>query len=323
MKNKLQTILAVDFGGTRIRSAMVTADGSVHGQNFEATPKTGGTDVIDALITSITKTLATTSQANIRAIGLAAPGPLDSDRGIILKAPNISNLENTPIADPLSDTFGVPVYLGNDANLAALAEHSYGIGQNIDNMVYMTVSTGIGGGIISDGKLLEGSGGNAGEIGQMTVDLNDRIYSSGNIGTVEGQSSGDWMARYAEEQLVNGVASSLIEPYSKNRTLTGHDVVTAYKDHDCLAKQTWNRSLAGLGAGIVSFIHVLDPELVIIGGGITSVGDQLFKPLRQYVNTYAMPGFRGKVRIEPWSLGEQVGILGAAVWARNKIESRN
>lgn len=323
MEDKSQAILAVDFGGTRIRSAVVTVDGAIHGQNFEATPKTGGVDVLDALITSITKTLATSDQINVSAIGLAAPGPLDSDRGIILKAPNISDLENTPIAEPLSDTFGMPVYLGNDANLAALAEHSYGIGQGIDNMVYMTVSTGIGGGIISNGKLLEGSGGNAGEIGQMTVDLNDRIYSSGNIGTVEGQSSGDWMARYAEEQLQNGMTSSLMEPYSKNRALTGLDVVTAYKNNDYLAKQTWNRSLAGLGAGIVSFVHVLDPELVIIGGGITSIGDQLFKPLRQYVNTYAMPGFREKVKLEPWSLGEQVGILGAAVWARYKIKLLN
>ena len=312
-----QGVLAVDFGGTQIRAARVERDGSVFNESYGLTGD-GEPGVVVGRIADVIAAAwneAAEEGPTPAVISIAAPGPIDFADGVILSAPNIAGFRNVPLAQMVADRFGVPVLLQNDANAAALAEHEFGAGRGFGHMVYLTISSGIGAGIIAHGRLLQGATGNAGEVGQMTVDLNDRVYQSGCRGTMEGQASGDYMARFAEERLGTGQRSSLSEPFVAVGELDGAAVVAAARDGDPLAMETWRRALAGLGAGTVSFVHVLNPEVIVVGGGVANAGEMLFAPLRDYVKRWAMPGFTEHLRIVPAELGNRVGILGAAVWA--------
>ena len=318
-------VAAVDFGGTNIRTAIVHGDGSIHGSNFERTEGTQGPESVlrrvgDSIQSSLDK--VGTQAGELAAIGVAAPGPLDFRRGIVLEAPNIPGFENVDVAGPLARRFGAPAFLGNDANLAALAEHEHGAGRGVGNMVYVTVSTGVGGGVLVNGELLLGATGNAGEVGHMTVDLHGERHNCGNIGCVEGLAAGGGMADYARRQVEAGRSSSLGEILVKNGSLSGKDVVDAASAGDPLGQETLRRGVEALAAGFVSFIHVLNPELIVVGGGVTRAGDMLFEPLRRIVFERLMPGFGENLRIVPWTLGENVGILGAAAWAHRMLRPR-
>ena len=313
---------AVDFGGTNIRSALVHSDGSIDGWNHTETPGgQGPSAVIQRVIDSVEASIesSTVDLADILAVGVAAPGPVDHKTGTVLRAPNIPGFENVPVAAPLSERLGFPVFLGNDANLAVLAEHAYGAGKGVDNMVYVTVSTGVGGGVLAGGELLMGATGNAGEVGHMTVDVHGDRHHCGNIGCVEMYSSGTGIAHYAAAALSAGRGSSLQNVLDERGGVTGRDVVDAARLGDDLAVEALDRGVEALAAGLLSFVHVLNPELIVIGGGVANAGDLLFGPLRAIVRDRALPGFGENLRIEPWTLGENVGILGAAEWARRRL----
>ncbi len=317
MNEKLsQSVLAVDFGGTQIRAARVKRDGSILDENYGLTGDGEPGVVVDRIISVIARSWESAASAGDTpsAISIAAPGPIDFANGVILYAPNIAGFSNVPICGSVADRFGVPAYLQNDANAAALAEHEFGAGRGFDHMVYLTISSGIGAGIIAHGRLLQGATGNAGEVGQMTVDLNDGVYQSGCLGTMEGQASGDHLAKYAASRLAAGQRSSLAKVLEEGGELDGAAVVEAAREGDPLAVATWRRALAGLGAGTVSFVHVLNPEIIVVGGGVTNAGEMLFAPLRDYVKRWTLPGFSEHLQIVPAALGNRVGILGAAVW---------
>lgn len=317
-----QPVIAIDFGGTQIRAAVVDPGGAVRGLQFA---ETGAGDDPAAVLTRIGDTAqqaldaAGDTAGDYAAIGVAAPGPLDYETGAILRAPNLPGFENIGVSAPLSERFKLPTFLGNDANLAVLAEHDYGAGRGVNDMVYVTVSTGVGAGILVDGELLLGSTGNAGEVGQMTVDFRAPVHTSGNIGCVEQFSAGLGIARYAEELLAGHPQSPLNAIFAERRELSARDVATAARDGDAMANIAWDRAVRALGAGFVSFIHVLNPGLIVVGGGVANAGEFLLDPLREYVQTYAMPGFKEDLRIVPWTLGEKIGILGAAAWARRSL----
>ncbi len=316
MSKAQRSVLAVDFGGTQIRAARVERDGSILDENYGLTGDGEPGVVVDRIISVVARSWDAAARASDEpaAISIAAPGPIDFARGVILKAPNIAGFANVPICDAVADRFGVPVFLQNDANAAALAEHEFGAGRGFDHMVYLTISSGIGAGIIAHGRLLRGATGNAGEVGQMTVDLNDRVYLSGCLGTMEGQASGDHLANYAASRLAAGQRSSLAKVLAGGGELDGAAVVEAAREGDPLALATWQRALAGLGAGTVSFVHVLNPEIIVVGGGVANAGEMLFGPLRDYVKRWALPGFSEHLQIVPAALGNRVGLLGAAVW---------
>ena len=315
-------VIAIDFGGTQIRAAVVDPGGEVRGMRFA---ETGAGDDPTAVLARIGDTAqealesAGEAASACAAIGVAAPGPLDYETGSILRAPNIPGFDNVAVAGPLRERFGLPTFLGNDANLAVLAEHEYGAGRGVNDMVYVTVSTGVGAGILVDGELLLGSTGNAGEVGHMTVDFHAPVHTSGNIGCVEQFGAGLGIARYAEELLGAHPESPLHALFEERGELSARDVAAAARAGDALAGIAWDRAIRALGAGFVSFIHVLNPGLIVVGGGVANAGDFLLDPLREYVQKYAMPGFKEDLRIVPWTLGEKIGILGAAVWARRQL----
>lgn len=316
-----QPVIAIDFGGTQIRAAVVDPDGAISGLRFAETGVDGPAAVLARIgdTTQLALEAAGVEASDCAAIGIAAPGPLDYDRGAILRAPNIPGFEDITVAPPIGERFGLPAFLGNDANLAVLAEHTYGAGRGVNDMVYVTVSTGVGAGILVGGELLLGSTGNAGEVGHMTIDFHSSAHTSGNIGCVEQFAAGLGIARYAEELLAGDRRSTLSAIFEDGGELTARDVSEAAKAGDRLANVAWDRAVCALGAGFVSFIHVLNPRLIVVGGGITNAGDFLLDPLRAYVQRYAMPGFKEDLQIVPWTLGEKIGLLGAAAWARRSL----
>ncbi len=313
---------AADFGGTNIRSAVVTHDGEVRGWNtVETRGDLGPSSVVDRVRASVEKSIraAGVRMTDIQAMGVAAPGPLDHEAGIVISAPNIPGFEDINVAGPLSEHLGFPVFLGNDANLAVLGEHAYGAGRGVKDMVYVTVSTGVGGGILTNGELLLGATGNAGEVGHLTVDLNGELHHCGNVGCVELYASGTGIAYYAQKAIEDGRVSALRGPWDRNNRVTGRDVVEAAGAGDDLAVEAMDQGVRALAAGLVSIIHVVNPELIVVGGGVANAGDLLFKPLREIVFGNLMPGFGDRLRIVPWTLGENVGLLGAAEWARRRL----
>ena len=318
----LAVYAAVDFGGTRIRSAIVLPDGVVEGWNTTETPRgRGAPAVLERVAESVGTSISSSGvqAADIRAMGVAAPGPLDHKTGTVLHAPNIPGFENIQVAGPLSNRLGFPVFLGNDANLAALAEHAHGAGRGVSDMVYVTVSTGVGGGVLVGGELLLGATGNAGEVGHATVNMHGGYHQCGNIGCVEMYASGGGIGQQTSAALAAGRQSSLRNAFDERGRVTGRDVMDAARLGDHLAVEMVDQAVEALASGILSFVHVLNPELVIIGGGVANAGDILFKPLRKIIYERALPGFGETLRIEPWTLGESVGILGAAEWARRNL----
>jgi glucokinase len=253
----------------------------------------------------------------VDAIGIASPGPLDPHTGTILDTPNIKEWVNFPVGPRLCETFGVPVYLDNDANMAGLAEWQYGAGQGHDNLVYLTVSTGIGGGVISNGKLLQGFRGMAAELGHITVDPNGPLCGCGHRGHIEAFASGPAVARYVVEQIKAGKESSL-------RTIhkpTAVQVAEAASNGDALAIEAFERAGTYLGIAVANYLAIFDPSIVIFGGGASQAGELLFLPFQESLKKNVFhPHYLDDLIITKAALGDDAGLLGALALARLALE---
>ena len=315
-------VAAVDLGGTNVRAAVVDARGALAG--FVSNPTEadrGPAHVIRRVLHTLDASLAAASHrlSDMRAIGVGAPGPLDWRTGVVHRSPNLPGWRNVPLAALLRDATERPVYVDNDANGAALAEFAYGANAGVDNMAYITVSTGVGGGLILNGELWHGVYGSAGEIGHMTVDYNGPQCGCGNVGDVEAIASGPHLAAWVAAQIRAGRETSLADRLDETGALSGRDVVEAARDGDELATQALQRAGRAVGFAVVNLTHVLNLELAIVGGGIARAGELLLDPIRRTVERYALPGTASDLRVEPWSLHEDVGLLGAAAAARQRI----
>jgi len=312
---------AIDLGGTNVRAAIVGADGAIAGFHTQPTVASAGpAAVVAGVVAALDTSLRTAelTRAELQAVGISAPGPLDWLTGIVFEAPNLPGWVDVPLARRLQEALGVPAFLDNDANLAALAEFTYGANRGVRNMVYITVSTGVGGGLILDGELFHGVFGSAGEVGHMTVDFDGPRCACGNIGCVEVLASGPDMAAWVAGQIGAGQPSRLAAD-ARSRELTGRDVVNAAKAGDALAIRALARGGRALGFAIVNLAHILNLELAVVGGGVSNAGDLLFEPIRRTVAAHVLKSTARGLRVEPWSLGENVGLLGAAAGARARL----
>jgi glucokinase len=260
---------------------------------------------------------ATTAEAGLQAgalarIGIGCGGPLDPWRGVVLNALNNPGWIDIPITERIGGELGVPAYLDNDANAAALGEHRFGAGRGVANMIYLTVSTCVGGGVIADGRLLRGETGNAAELGHVTVNAHGRRCHCGSIGCLEAYCSGTNIAVRAREAVAAAEEPSALRDDDE---LTALHVTAAVAAGDPLATRVWDETTTLLGAGIASMIHAFNPSLVILGGGVATSGDLLFEPVRHAVAERAMPWLHQGVRIVPAELGDRTGILGAVAVA--------
>jgi glucokinase len=326
----LPLVVGVDLGGTQLRVAVLRGAALLSRVSLltgdDATPERLMPRIYQAIHQAIEE--AGIHLEQVAGIGLGAPGPLNSKTGVIYSPPNLPGWENVPIRDLLQKEFPVPIFIENDAHCAALGEYMFGAGQGSEDMVYMTVSTGIGGGIISKGKLLEGSGGTAGELGHMTIDLHGPRCNCGNTGCLEAIASGTAIARRANEAIAAGqgeellaFARSLDEQLARQLHLpadqeqiervNARTVGEAARAGVPLAQQIIAEAAEGLGVGLVNVIHIFNPRKIILGGGVMQLSDLMLGPALAIVEQRAMKAPRSLVSIEMARLGPNVGLVGA------------
>jgi glucokinase len=236
------------------------------------------------------------------------PGLINPREGVIIEAPNVSGWINLPIKELLVSHFNVPVFLGNDANLAALGEWKFGAGIGHNNLLYLTISTGIGSGVIIDGQLLVGEQGLAAEFGHVTILPDGPMCGCGHRGHIEALSSGTAISNYVKEELLNGRNSSL----QSIEFPTSKEIYNAAKNGDELAIEAFERAGKYLGIALANFLHMLNPSIVIFGGGVTQVGPLLFKPMQDSLQrSIFSEGYLDKIVITTAKLGDDVGLKGA------------
>lgn len=344
----LPLVLAVDLGGTQLRTGvlqgarLLSRVGLLTGAN--RTPES----VLPRLHKAVQQALddAHTSLDQIAGIGIATPGPLDNRTGIIYSPPNMPGWNNIPLRDLFYERYKVPTYVENDANAAGLGEFMFGAGRGCKHMVYLTISTGIGGGIIIDGKLVEGTSGTAGELGHMTIDWQGVPCSCGNVGCLEAMASGTAIARRANQAITAGqgaellaFASTMLEhpdtvpdpaalPTQDSTTLplnqqeefdsageslhvNARTVARAAEAGVPLAREIITGAAEALGVGLVNIIHIFNPEMIVLGGGVTLMGRMLMEPVLRIVQERAMKAPRDAVQISIAQLGTNVGLIGA------------
>ncbi|MEX0690478.1 MAG: ROK family protein [Gemmatimonadales bacterium] len=316
----IQAVVGVDLGGTSIVVGVVPSDGgAVWGLASQPTPVAGGPPAIIAQIAQMVNEsvrmanrTAGATRLDVRGIGIGAPGPLDTRRGIVLLAPNL-NWHDVPLRDEVARATGLPAALENDANCATLGEWWRGAARDGRFVVGITVGTGIGGGIVLDGRLYHGAADVAGEIGHTTIAYAGRRCACGNYGCLEAYASGPAIAARAHEALDAGTASS-IETYvgGDRSAITAATVYQAANDGDPLALEIVTDTARYLGTGIANIVNVLNPDLVVVQGGVTLAGDRLLAPLRAEVSRRAFRPAVSACRIVPGTLTGTAGVYGAA-----------
>jgi glucokinase len=311
-------VLAIDIGATRVRVAVIDEGGAILWREGLLTLAADGpAATLSRIAAAMNRALASPHGSQVTAIGIGAPGPLDPWTGVIYNPPNLPGWDALPLGRLLQDQFGLPVHLGNDANLAALGEHRYGAGRGASDMVYLTISTGVGGGIISGGKLLLGADGLAGEIGHTSVQARGPRCGCGNFGCLEVMAAGPAIARHGARALRRGQSPGIAAGAGNHaRAVTAEMVVGAALAGDRVARDIVQRAGFYIGVGTVNLLHTLNPRLVVIGGGVAlGAGDLLLDAVRSTVAARAMPPFKRDLRILPASLGDDAGLLGALVLA--------
>jgi glucokinase len=319
-KQRGRYLIGVDLGGTKIMAGALSEDGRQHHgmRSIPTQPEQGPQMVIERLIALIEgvilDTMAETDAArrDFVGIGVGAPGPLDRKQGLVVVAPNLG-WRNVPLRDIVSARLGIPVTIDNDANCATLGEWWQGAAQGAKTVVGFTIGTGIGGGIVIDGKLFHGASDVAGEIGHTTIELNGRHCKCGNYGCLEAYASGPAIATRAREVLVREESASLLPTMVDGDfdQITAQTVYDAAQNGDAVAQEVVRDTARYLGAGIASLLNILNPDTVVVAGGVTAAGEALFGPLRAEVRRRAFRPAVEAVRIVPAELPGTAGVVGA------------
>ncbi|NLS77254.1 MAG: ROK family protein [Chloroflexi bacterium] len=312
--------IGIDLGGTKISTALMDEHGAILARAGCETEAATGQDAVIARMVDTAKQVARDGgKADLRgivAIGVGAPGPLDTKLGVLTAPPNLPGWLNVPLARIIEEQLGVPAYLENDANAAALAEFHYGAGVGCANMIYVTVSTGIGGGIILNGQLYGGTDGAAGEVGHTMILPDGPLCGCGNRGHLEALASGTAIARAARELIAKGVPTLMVElAQGDTSAVTALTVEIAAKRGDLEAQRIIDRAMEYLGIGMANLANIFNPDMIVLGGGVTKMGEMLFAPVRRAVDRFAFPIIAKTVQIVPAKLGKDVGVIGAATVA--------
>ncbi len=314
-------ILGIDIGGTKLAAGVALPDGEVLAHHRRPSHATEGPEAMIGRIVELSRAVVADAGLEldgIDRIGIGCGGPLDPWRGIVHNALNNPGWTDVPIVTSIEAALGRPAVLDNDGNAAALGEHRFGAGRGVSDLVYLTVSTGIGGGAIVAGGLLRGANGNAAELGHISVDADGRPCHCGSVGCIEAYASGTNIAARARERLAADEGPSRLRELPTDPTAV--DVAEAAAAGDPIATEVWDRSMRLIGAAVASIIHAFNPARVIIGGGVTGAGDQFFEPVRRTVDERTMPWLRRSVEVVPAELGELTGILGAVAVAIHRAE---
>ncbi len=318
-------IVGVDLGGTNIVAGVMTADGAAqYAMHSIPTRADQGADAVVERIVQLCERVIAETQAATGAtrgqfvgVGIGSPGPLDREKGLVIITPNLG-WRNFPLRDRVSDGVKLPAELDNDANCATLGEWWIGAARGARHVIGLTIGTGIGGGLILDGKLYHGASDVAGELGHITIDSTGRKCSCGNYGCLEAYASGPAIAQRAREALGGGEPSSMSELVNGDlERITAATVFDAAKAGDELAGHVVRDTAKFLGIGIANFLNIFNPEIVVIAGGVTQAGEALFEPLRAEVRRRAFAPAVAACRIVPGELHGNAGVVGAvAIFAQ-------
>lgn len=304
-------VVGVDLGGTKIYTALVDLNGNMIN---EITVKTeahkGDKAVLDKLISTIDTVLEGIDINEVKAIGVGSPGPLDIKKGLIVYTPNLP-FKNFNIVQPIKEKYNIPTYLDNDANAATLGEFMFGAGKGSTNMVYVTVSTGIGGGAIINGSLFRGSTANALEIGHTTVMKGGPRCGCGNTGCAEAVASGTAIMKRGREAVESKVDTSL-KNYDE---ITAKEVFTEAEKGDKVSQDILNDALSYLGITIANIANSFDPDKIVMGGGVSQAGSIVFEKIDYEMERRCLKIIYDNCKIEKAVLGGKAGVLGAAALA--------
>ncbi len=341
-------MIGIDLGGTQLRVALLRGDQLIS----RAATLLGGDRTPESVLPRLQATIqqaineANVAREEIAGLGVAMPGPLNNKTGVVYSPPNLPAWRGVPLRDILQKDYPWPVFIENDANAAALGENLFGAGRGSKNMVYLVIGTGIGSGIIADGRLMEGTNGSAGELGHTTIDWRGERCYCGNVGCLEYLVSGTAIARMANEAIAQGHGSDLlafaqtmlehlttvpdksalpkqstgtapleaerqIEPMSKEIQVTAATVGRAAEAGIPLARELINRAAEALGVGLVNVLHIFNPEIIVLGGGVMQLGSLLLEPALHIVRERATAASNRDTLIVQSQLNDNAGLIGA------------
>jgi glucokinase len=286
--------VGVDLGGTNIRAALLDEKGTILREVREKTEAHLGPVRIIAKLISVVERVK--GEEKVRGIGIGCPGPLDAKTGIILSPPNLPGWDMIPLASMVEEHFQLPVKVDNDANVAAVAEAILGAGSGCESVYYLTVSTGVGGGFVINGKVFQGANGYAGEVGNMIVVPNGVKHPALNAGALETLASGTAIGVAGKAKGIHGGAEAVFrEAKALNK----------------VAQTIVDEALEYLAIAIANLTHAINPEVFVVGGGVMNSEEQVLLPLRGKVKEYVYPGLKESVNIIPAKLGSNSGVIGA------------
>lgn len=316
-----RAVFAVDIGGTRMRGALITPEGGVLMRDAVPTqPSRGEPAAMRRLAGLLERMTAASPGVEVTGIGMALAGPVDPVSATVHNPPNLPTWDGASPTSDLSAYVGVPAWVHNDASLAALGEYVYGIGSNVRDLVMVTVGTGVGGGLVLDGKVYGGLRGFAGEIGHLVVEPAGPPCACGGCGCLEVMASGTALARMARERLEAGEESVVLSmargDISRVRAET---LVRAEARADKLAGEVLRTGGSYLGVGVATLRSVLDPEMIVIGGGVAGNSHIFWPAMAASARKHGMRGDKGALPVTPTALGDDAGLLGAAAMAWGEL----
>jgi len=318
--------LGIDLGGTKVLTAVIDAHGGMLSRDHCVTLAARGQDaVIASLVESGRRALerANLEASDLDAAGVAAAGLCNAETGVLLTSPNLPGWQDVPLRDIIEKELGRETFLVNDANAAALAELRYGAARGARNCVYVTIGTGIGGGIIVDGEVYAGAGGTAGEVGHMSIDGSGSLCNCGGRGCWETLASGTALAREARRRIKEGAGASILDHAGGDADkVTATVVYEAAQAGDALARELIARTGYYVGVGLANLVNVLNPEVIVIGGGLASMGDMLLGPAFEEAKRRAFRQAYQAVRFARAELGQDSAVIGAAAYALQGMKKR-
>jgi glucokinase len=305
--------IGVDVGGTKINTGVINREGEV--KFFYSLPTLAQESVVERITQGIERLFALIRDKNekiiLKGIGVGTAGQVDWGMGSIRFASDLlPGYTGTPLKQYLEDKFGLTTYIDNDVNVLAMLEKHLGAGQGVKHMICLALGTGVGGAIMINGKIVHGAWGGAGEIGHMSVQFKGLPCICGNVGCLEQYASGTGIAKLMNVRLATHKSGIATKP------LNAKEVMALWLEGDNVATEVMEEVISALGSAITSLIHIFNPELIVIGGGVAEAGDFFFSRLKQAVRQRVMPSMYSKVRIEPAYQGNLSGMIGASlqVW---------
>ncbi len=305
---------AIDLGGTKLRAVVADLEGNISGEIIRPSEADEGPEAVIARMIETLKAAASAAGvavSQLRAVGVASPGALDLVHGRVYEAPQLPGWDGVPLVEIMRERLGLPVLLENDANAAALGENRFGAGQGTSYLIYLTISTGVGGGIIIDRKVYHGATGAAGELGHMVVWFNGPRCLCGNRGCLEAISSGTGLAWRAQELVDRGEAPGLERVKRERGELDADEIADAARAGDDDARRLFDESGLYLGVALANYINIFNPEMIVLGGGVIAGAADLFlgraeQTMRQLARKEPLK----YVRLERAALGDRSGPLG-------------